>query len=282
MSARTRFAPSPSGLLHLGHAYSALAAWEIAGHNGDHFVLRIEDIDTTRCSREFEDAIFEDLAWLGLRWNEPVMRQSERGPLYRSGLDQLKQMGVVYPCFCTRKEIQEEVARAVNAPHGPDGALYPGICRALSTGEREQRLGDGELHAWRLDSSAAMTQTGPLYWYDKYLGKVAVQPALLGDVVIARKDIGTSYHLAVVVDDADQRMEVISRGKDLLHATHVHRMLQALLDLPVPEWAHHPLICDENGQRLAKRNDAKSIRAYRGSGASAMQLIRQIRHATTV
>ncbi|MGK0189614.1 MAG: glutamyl-Q tRNA(Asp) synthetase [Verrucomicrobiales bacterium] len=277
MSARTRFAPSPSGLLHLGHACSALAAWEVAGARCDQFILRIEDIDGTRCKQEFEVAIYEDLTWLGLSWNAPVMRQSERAAVYASALDQLKELAVIYPCFCTRREIQEEIARSVQAPHGPDGALYPGICKSLSNAERQRRQGNGESHAWRLDAAAAAAHTGPLQWTDLQHGKVGVDLSLLGDVVIARKDIGTSYHLAVVVDDAAQGVEVIVRGNDLYHATHVHRMLQQLLALPVPHWQHHPLICDENGQRLAKRSDARSIRNYRESGVTQQQVFELIR-----
>ncbi|MEZ5325502.1 MAG: tRNA glutamyl-Q(34) synthetase GluQRS [Verrucomicrobiales bacterium] len=280
-SARTRFAPSPSGLLHLGHAYSALIAWDAAGRNREQFILRIEDIDSTRCKVEFEDAIYEDLNWLGMEWCLPVMRQSERLEAYAAGLQKLQSLGVVYPCFCTRRDIQEEIARSANAPHGPDGALYPGICRALAKAERNARLQSGEPHAWRLDSSAAISCTGPLQWTDQRRGSIDVDPALFGDVVIARKDIGTSYHLAVVIDDAAQSIELITRGEDLFHATHVHRILQELLGLLVPKWNHHALIADENGERLAKRNDARAVRAYRDAGMPPEQVVQLAKGSPT-
>jgi glutamyl-Q tRNA(Asp) synthetase len=272
---RTRFAPSPSGYLHLGHAFSALETWKAAGREPENFILRIEDIDTTRCRPEFEEAIYEDLSWLGLSWPEPVVRQSERFAEYATALEVLKDLGVVYPCFCTRKEIQEEIARSADAPHGPDGALYPGNCRGLSAIDREEKLNGGFPHAWRLDVGAAVAKIGPgpLTWFDRRLGKQDADVFLLGDVVIARKDIGTSYHLAVVVDDAAQEIELVTRGEDLLHASHVHRLLQALLDLPVPEWNHHRLINDDAGKRLAKRSGSQAIRAFRDQGMGPADVI---------
>lgn len=261
----TRFAPSPSGLLHLGHAYSALFAARAARSRGGRFLLRIEDIDGGRCRPEFEEAIFEDLAWLGLDWEEPVPRQSDRAAAYRAALDRLQAMGLLYPCFCTRKEIQAEIAGAANAPHGPDGPLYPGTCRALPAEARAVRMAAGETHALRLDTVAALARTGRLFWSEGD-ETLAADPAALGDVVLARKDAQVAYHLAVTLDDAAQGVTLVTRGKDLFHATHVHRLLQALLDLPVPRWRHHNLIADDQGQRLAKRHDALSIRTLRRQG----------------
>jgi glutamyl-Q tRNA(Asp) synthetase len=230
----TRFAPSPSGYLHLGHAHSALFAARAAPIAGGRFLLRIEDIDGPRSRPEFEAAIYEDLSWLGLRWETPVWRQSERMQVYREALGKLQALDLLYPCFCTRKEIQAEIARAGKAPHGPEGALYPGICRVLSEAERARLLAEGKDHCLRLDVAQACARTGPLTWLDLGAGEMEAKPQLLGDVVLARKDIATSYHLAVTVDDAAQGVSLVTRGKDLFHASHLHRLLQELLQLPVP------------------------------------------------
>ena len=262
----TRFAPSPSGLLHLGHAHSALFAWHEAKCSGGRFLLRIEDIDLGRCRPEYEAAIFEDLAWLGLDWEEPVRRQSDHLADYRAALDRLAAAELLYPCFCTRKEIQAEIARAGRAPHGPEGPLYPGLCKALSSDERQTRVEAGEPHALRLDMARAVATAGPLIWCEQDNTRTA-EPETLGDVVLARKDIATSYHLAVTVDDALQGVTLVTRGEDLLPATHVHRLLQALLDLPVPHWHHHGLLADETGRRLAKRDDARALRSLREAGS---------------
>ena len=263
----TRFAPSPSGLLHLGHAHSALFAWRTAREAEGRFLLRIEDIDLGRCRPEFEAAIYEDLAWLGLDWEEPVRRQSDALPDYRAALDKLAAHGLLYPCFCTRKEIQAEIARAGRAPHGPEGPLYPGICRGRTERERRHRIEAGEAHALRLDMARATAAAGPLTWREQDRD-VTAEPETLGDVVLARKDIATSYHLAVTVDDALQGVSLVTRGEDLLPSTHIHRLLQALLGLPVPRWHHHGLLSDDEGQRLAKRHDALSLRALREAGHS--------------
>ena len=268
----TRFAPSPTGLLHLGHAHSALFAWWLAQTAGGRFLLRIEDIDQGRCRPEFEAAILEDLAWLGLTWEAAPRRQSDHLADYRCALDRLAAQGLLYPCFCTRKEIQAEIARAGSAPHGPDGPLYPGICRALSAGERARRIARGEPHALRLDMTLAMAAAGPLTWEDLAAGPQQADPARFGDVVLARKDIATSYHLAVTLDDADQGVTLVTRGRDLFEASHVHRLLQALLDLPVPRWHHHDLLADDTGRRLAKRHDALSIRALRENGLTPAEV----------
>jgi glutamyl-Q tRNA(Asp) synthetase len=263
----TRFAPSPTGRLHLGHAFSALTAYEAARQAKGRFLLRIEDIDQGRCRPEFEQAIYDDLAWLGLDWKQPVRRQSDHFDFYRQALDRLQDMGLVYPCFCTRKEIAAEIAAAGSAPHGPDGPLYPGSCRHLLPSERERRQSSGAPFALRLDAAAAAAQTGPLRWIEQGKGEIAVDPQLHGDVVIARKDIPTSYHLAVTLDDAIQGVTLVTRGEDLLPATHIHRLLQAVLGLPVPEYRHHKLLTDETGKRLAKRDGAEGLASLRQKGA---------------
>ena len=266
----TRFAPSPTGLLHLGHAYAALFAERAARAGGGRFLLRIEDIDQARCRADFEAAIHEDLAWLGLAWETPVLRQSARFPAYAEALDRLRGAGLLYPCFCTRKEIQAEIARADQAPHGPEGPLYPGTCRRLSAPERTAREAEGRPYALRLDVEKAAAAAGALDWHEHGRGlsgaEVKADPGSLGDVVLARKDVPTSYHLAVTLDDAAQAVTLVTRGEDLAPATHMHRLLQALLDLPVPHWHHHGLVADPRGRRLAKRSDSLSIRALRESG----------------
>ena len=261
----TRFAPSPTGLLHLGHALSAWAAFEAVGRDPARFRLRIEDIDEGRSRPEFVTAILEDLAWMGIGWAEPPMLQSERRDAYAAALERLKAMGAVYPCFCTRADI----AAAGSAPHGPDGPLYPGTCRHLPPAERAARL--EEPHAWRLDSAKAAGMAGALT-FETDGARVPVDPGLLGDVVVARKDAGTSYHLASVVDDAAQGVGLVVRGRDLLASTHVHRLLQALLELPTPIYRHHALLLGEDGEKLSKRHVAKAIRAYRKEGWSADDL----------
>jgi glutamyl-Q tRNA(Asp) synthetase len=267
MPETTRFAPSPTGWLHLGHAFAALFAENEARRSGGRFLLRIEDIDGTRSRPEFEAALMEDLAWLGLEWERPVLRQSERTAAYTSALKHLQGAGLLYPCFCTRRDIQEEIARAGQAPHGPDGALYPGTCRRLSQEQRRQRMEHGETYALRLDIAKAQSAVpGDLRWVDLDRGIFQATPDIFGDVVLARKETPASYHLAVVVDDAEQGVTLVTRGEDLLLASHLHRLLQALLGLPVPRWRHHRLVVDENGRRLAKRHDALSLRALREQG----------------
>lgn len=265
----TRFAPSPTGYLHLGHAASALTGWHAARRGGGRFILRIEDIDVTRCRPEFEAAIFEDLAWLGLDWERPVRRQSDHMDDYAAALGRLDALGVIYPCFCTRQEIAAEIAASVQAPHGPEGPLYPGICRNLSASDRADRMARGLPHALRLNAAAAAAQTGPLTWQEEGRGAVAVDPLKLGDAVLARKDIATSYHLAVTVDDALQGVTLVTRGEDLFHATHLHRLLQALLGLAEPAYRHHLLLTNAAGQRLAKRDRSLTLRALREAGGTA-------------
>jgi glutamyl-Q tRNA(Asp) synthetase len=262
----TRFAPSPTGHLHLGHAASALAGWQAARQAGGRFLLRIEDIDRARCKPVFEAAILADLAWLGLAWEEPVRRQSDHMADYAAALARLDQLGVIYPCFCTRKEIEAEIAAAASAPHGPDGPLYPGTCRSLPAAEREARLARGLPYALRLEAQKAADLVGPLSWIEEGRGTIAVAPLTLGDAVLARKDVAASYHLAVIHDDDLQGVTLVTRGEDLFHATHLHRLLQALLGLSVPAYRHHPLLTAADGRRLAKRDGALSLRALREAG----------------
>ncbi len=268
----TRFAPSPTGELHLGHAHSALYAFTAARKEGGRFLLRIEDIDRTRCRPEFTQAIFEDLAWLGLEWEMPVRIQSGHFDDYRAALDRLDGMGLLYPCFCTRKDIAREVENAGNAPHGPDGPLYSGHCRTLSPAERQDRRSTGQPFALRLDHAEAIRRVGPLHWRDRLKGPQETRPDLFGDVVLARKDTPASYHLAVSVDDALQGVSLVTRGEDLFAATHVHRLLQAVLDLPVPDYAHHRLLTDESGRRYAKRDRSLTLRALREAGLSPTEV----------
>ena len=259
----TRFAPSPTGLLHLGHAHAALFAHALAADDG-RFLLRIEDIDRGRCRPEFEAAIHEDLAWLGLSWEAGVRRQSEHMDDYARALARLDGIGLVYPCFCTRAEIRAEIARSAAAPHGPDGPLYPGTCRGLA--DTKARVAAGEAHALRLDMGSAAARAGPLAWHDREKGRIDATPEVFGDVVLARKEIPTGYHLSATVDDHIQGVNLVTRGLDLFQASHVHRLLQALLDLDVPEYSHHRLLADEHGRRLAKRHDALAIRTLRERG----------------
>lgn len=273
----TRIAPSPTGLLHLGNAYSALYTARAAAEAGGRLLLRIEDIDRGRCRPEFEAAIFEDLAWLGLEWETPVLRQSERMAEYGAALAELEAQGLTYPCFCSRKEIAEEVARSPSAPHGPDGAHYPGTCRGLPESQRADRMAAGETYAVRLDTGrAAATLSDGLTWHDRVKGTQALDPLAHGDVVLARKDVPSSYHLAVTVDDAAQGVTLVTRGSDLFPASHVHRLLQALLGLPVPEYDHHPIITDADGERLAKRKAGVSLRQLREDGVAAGEIRRQL------
>ncbi|MDB5673499.1 MAG: tRNA glutamyl-Q(34) synthetase GluQRS [Sphingomonas bacterium] len=303
----SRFAPSPTGLLHLGHAWSAIAAHDRARQAGGRFLLRIEDIDGTRSREEYVGAIERDLAWLGLDWDGPVVRQSERLGLYDAALDRLKALGLLYPCFCTRAEI----AASLSAPHGDAGPVYPGTCRHLAEDERARRIG-GQQHAWRLDMGKAIaslagvpakagTQSKErsardpglllsqehgeggesarplLTWHDEIAGTIIATPEIHGDVILARKDAPASYHLAVTVDDAAQGVTHVVRGRDLFAATHVHRLLQALLDLPTPTYRHHALIGNAEGKRLAKRDRAPTLADLRDAGVDGPSLAAALR-----
>lgn len=264
----TRFAPSPTGPLHLGHAFSALTAWDLAQAAGGRFLLRIEDIDQPRCRPEFEAAIYDDLRWLGLEWPTPVLRQSDRLASYAAALDRLSAMGVSYACTCTRADIRA----ALSAPQegaaviGPDGPVYPGTCRHAAHPAKGAAIRLNMRAALdRLGTPPGFFETGPLF-----AGDHAVSAAHLldhvGDIVLARRDIGTSYHLAVVVDDAAQGVTLVTRGADLFDATAIHVLLQRLLGLPQPEYHHHRLIRDAAGKRLAKRDDARAVARFRADG----------------
>jgi glutamyl-Q tRNA(Asp) synthetase len=266
MHAVTRFAPSPTGRLHLGHAYSALMAHDFARERGGTFLLRIEDIDPGRVRAEFVDGIIEDLLWLGLEWDGEMLYQSERLPLYAEALGRLRAAGLLYPCFCTRADIAASAA----APQGPDGPVYPGTCRDLAEPDLARP------HAWRLDVAKAAAQAGPLYWHDGDT-EVQAEPERLGDVVLARKDAPASYHLAVTLDDAAQGVTDVVRGRDLFASTDVHRLLQALLDLPTPAYHHHDLLTDAAGHRLAKRRQAPALADLRASGADPAALAAALR-----
>lgn len=263
----TRFAPSPTGRLHLGHALSAVRAHDLARAGGGRFLLRIEDIDGTRSRPEHVETILRDLEWLGLEWDD-LSFQSERLDLYAAA--QARLADLLYPCFCTRAEI----AASLSAPHGAT-AVYPGTCRHLSVAERAARM--GEPHGWRIDMARAVERAGPLAWQDSGAGDVAADPLSHGDVILARKDAPASYHLAVTVDDAAQGVTDVVRGVDLFDATHVHRLLQALLGLPTPLYHHHPLIVGADGQRLAKRNGAPALAAMREAGEDGRALADALR-----
>ena len=271
----TRFAPSPTGLLHLGHAYSALVAHDVARGAGGAFRLRIDDLDAGRVRGEYRDAIDRDLAWLGLVPDGAAVVQSQRAALYAGALERIKAAGLAYPCFCTRAEIAASVA----APHGPEGAVYPGTCRGMDAGVAAARIAAGESHAWRLDGVRAVARCGSLHWRDRDAGTVTADPLPFGDVVLARRDGAFAYHLASTVDDAAMDISQVVRGRDLFGATHVHRLLQALLDLPTPAYVHHRLIGDAAGKRLAKRDDAASIASLRAGGTNPERLIDNLRQS---
>ncbi len=271
---RTRFAPSPTGRLHLGHALAARVAHDLArGSPCGEFLLRQEDIDGGRVRAEYYQLIEDDLQWLGLHWDGDPLLQTTRTAAYAAAFGALRDRGYVYPCFCTRRDIREEIARMGGAPHAGANPLYPGTCRGLGAAERVSRLEAGDGHAWRLDAARAAAAVGCLHFTDLRHGVRTVDPGLLGDVVLARKDIGVAYHLAVVVDDAWQEITHVTRGEDLLDSTHVHRLLQALLGLPEPIYVHHRLVTDASGRRLAKRDDALSLASLREAGRSAGEVL---------
>ena len=264
---RTRFAPSPTGELHLGHAFSAYVAATVG--NGK-FVLRIDDIDHTRCKPEFVTQIQTDLEWLGLSWHQPIVYQSDRLEHYHAALQTLQEMDLVYPCYLTRTEINS----LLSAPHDSDKVLSDAD-EELSDAERRRRAEAGEAPAWRLRTRAALAKAGDISWWDCLSGRqIPVDMGAFGDVVVARKDIGTSYHLSVVVDDAMDNVTMVTRGSDLASSTHVHRLLQALLNLPSPVYLHHELVTNPQGERLAKRDNARSIAAMRDSGKTPADIFK--------
>jgi len=268
----TRFAPSPTGRLHVGHGWSALLALDMARASGGALRLRIEDIDGTRSRPEHVAGIIEDLRWLGVAWDGEIMLQSQRLAAYDAALERLRGQGLLYPCFCTRADIQA----SLTAPHGPEGPLYPGTCRTLSAGERARRIAAGEAHAWRIDMARAVERAGQLRWSalpfppvpDASGQMVDAAPLAHGDVVLARKDAPASYHLSCTLDDAAMGVTPVLRGDDLRGATDVHRLLQALLDLPSPTYLHHPLLVDAEGKRLAKRSGSIAIADLRAAGTA--------------
>lgn len=273
----TRFAPSPTGNLHLGHAWSALFGYELARAASGRFLLRVEDIDTGRCRPEFIDKILVDLDWLGLTWPVPVRRQSDHFADYQSALNRLHALDLLYPCFCTRKDIQAEIDESGAAPHGPEGAIYPGTCRHLPAQARADKIAGGAPYALRLDVEKALRHVRThLTWRDRYRGEQRATPEILGDVVLARKGMPASYHLCVTVDDYLQGVTVVTRGDDLFYASHLHRLLQHLLNYTVPEWAHHPLLLDEEGKRFAKRNQSITLQSLREQGKTRDDIVQLI------
>lgn len=263
----TRFAPSPTGELHLGHAYSAVLAHGAARAVGGRFLIRIDDIDGSRSREDYVAASLADLAWLGLGWDGEPVRQSARLGDYAAALDRLRADGLVYPCFCTRADI----AASLSAPHGPAGAIYPGTCRHLSETERGQRMAI-EPHCWRLDMARAAARAGDLQWDEAGQGTRAADPLAHGDIILARKDAPASYHLASTLDDAMIGVTHVIRGADLIASTDVHRLLQALLGLPTPLYRHHPLVCGPDRKRLAKRDAAASLASLRAAGVDGRAL----------
>lgn len=268
----TRFAPSPTGYLHLGHAYSALMCQKVAGDG--RFLLRFEDIDHTRVRAHYYEALLEDLAWLGVTFSETPWKQAERMSYYEQALEDLIQRDLVYPCFCTRKELA--VDSTLNAPQGEGSPLYSGKCRKLSERNREVKREQGVPYAWRLDAERVSALVGELSFTEEGKGRVSVSSGALGDVILARKDIKTSYHIAVVVDDAAQGVTDVVRGEDLRESTHVHRLLQELWGYSAPRYFHHRLICDAEGKRLAKRDDALAVRTLREAGVSPDEVISMV------
>ena len=262
----TRFAPSPSGHMHLGHAFSAIFSYELAKKLGGKFILRIEDIDQQRSNHLFEESIYEDLDWLNIKYDRKVRRQSQHMDDYRAAVGELKKLGFIYPCFCSRSDIKAEIMRAGNAPHEGENVFYPGTCRRLSMDERNKKLKNEKNYAWRLNIRAAAKKLGNLLWKDLRLGNQNVPVGTIGDVILARKDIPTSYHLSVTLDDHLQRVGIVSRGEDLVESTHIHKILQLLLGLKSPLYLHHPLIMDSNGKRLSKRNRAQTVKSLKSKG----------------
>ena len=279
----TRFAPSPTGRLHVGHGWSALLAMAMARENGGLFRLRIEDIDGTRSRPEHVDGIIRDLQWLGIEWDGDIVFQSARLDHYEAALDRLRGMGLLYPCFCTRADI----AASTTAPHGPEGPIYPGTCRPLSKGERARRISAGRAHAWRIDMAAAVDRAGPLSWdalpfppaSTTQAIRMAADPLAAGDVVLARKDAPASYHLSCTLDDAAMGVSHVLRGEDLRAATDVHRLIQALLGLPSPIYCHHPLLVGADGKRLAKRDGSIALADLRAQGMDPRQLAQDLQAA---
>ncbi|WP_325358049.1 tRNA glutamyl-Q(34) synthetase GluQRS [Acidisoma sp.] len=271
----TRFAPSPTGYLHLGHAFAAWRAWRRARADGGRFLLRIENIDATRARPEYEAAILEDMRWLGLDWDGPVRRQQAHLADYALVLEDLRARELLYPCFCTRADIAREVAASGQAPHGPDGPVYPGTCATLSPRIAAARIEAGQAHCWRLRTARAAALVGPLDYEEEGQGRVTCDPGAHGDVVLARKDCPGSYHLCVCHDDALQGVTLVMRGEELRPATDIHRLIQSLMGWPQPVYAHHRLLTDERGQKLSKRDGALSLKTLREAGITPAEAFRR-------
>lgn len=274
----TRFAPSPSGPLHVGHLLAAMQARRLADVHGGRCLLRVEDIDQRAQHPEYLQLMYEDLEWLGLQFDGEVMVQTRRFDVYRGVLERLREQGLLYPCFCTRSEIKAQLAEMGRAPHATLGYLYPGTCRCLTPEQVQEKLAAGVPHSWRLDMQRVQDVIGCPTWHDMLHGTQRCVPTVYGDVVLARKDFPASYHLAVVVDDAEQGVTHVTRGEDLLESTHIHRALQGVLGLPVPQYCHHALLRDNAGKRLAKRDGARSLASLRAAGYTPAQL-RESLHA---
>ncbi|MDB9761505.1 tRNA glutamyl-Q(34) synthetase GluQRS [Alphaproteobacteria bacterium] len=265
-SNNTRFAPSPTGHMHLGHVFSALFSYEAAKKLGGKCILRIEDIDSQRSSKVFEESIYEDLEWLQIKYSTDIRHQAEHMSDYKGAIKELQKLDMVYPCFCSRSDIKAEIMRAGNAPHEDESSIYPGTCRRLSKEERIEKISTETSYAWRLNIRAAAKKLGNLVWSDLRLGQHTVPVGTMGDVVLARKDVPTSYHLSATLDDHIQRIGLVTRGEDLVAATHVHKIVQSLLELKSPIYLHHPLILDSKGVRLSKRTRAQTVKSLKTSG----------------
>jgi glutamyl-Q tRNA(Asp) synthetase len=272
-SNNTRFAPSPTGHMHLGHVFSALFSYEAAKKLGGKFILRIEDIDSQRSSKVFEESIYEDLEWLQIKYSTGIRYQADHMDDYKGAIKELQKLDMVYPCFCSRSDIKAEIMRAGNAPHEEETSIYPGTCRRLSKEERIKKIAIGTSFAWRLNIRAAAKKLGNLVWRDLRLGKHTVPVGTMGDVVLARKDVPTSYHLSATLDDHIQRIGLVTRGEDLVSATHVHKIIQSLLELKSPIYLHHPLILDSKGVRLSKRTRAQTVKSLKTSGLKRNDVI---------
>lgn len=271
----TRFAPSPTGFLHLGHAYAALIAHRRARAGGGRFLLRIENIDATRARADYEAAILEDMRWLGLDWDGPVRRQQDHLADYARLLDDLRARDLLYPCFCTRADIGREVAASGQAPHGRDRLGYPGTCATLPARIADARIEAGQAHCWRLRTARAAAAVGPLDYEEDGQGRVVCDPSAHGDVVLARKDCPGSYHLCVCHDDAAQGVTLVTRGEELRPATDIHRLIQSLMGWPAPAYAHHPLLTDASGRKLSKRDGALSLKSLREAGMTPAEALRR-------
>lgn len=276
MATRTRFAPSPTGFLHIGHAYSAFIAARKATESNGELHLRIDNIDKTRCKKEYEIAIQEDLSWLGLEWSEPVLNQADRMAIYNEALNSLMKESLLYHCFCTRKDITQHHKKTNTHNQQGSAGLYPGICRHLSKLEVEKKLSAGQSFALRLKMECAVEKTGSLTWYEQNTGQKKATPEKFGDIIIARKELKTSYHIACVIDDGAQKINLVTRGMDLYEMTHIHVLLQSLLNIPTPTYFHHKLILDSDGQKLAKTRDSTSIRQLKNQGYQPEDILRMI------